>query len=72
MSKSASAKAMSGLLKFWPKKTAEESEKTLSEMLEKGEKPTAPPKNIVTRYEDLLNDLVDVSEKIADKLQTVI
>ena len=27
---------------------------------------------IVTRYEDLLNDLVDVSEKIADKLQTVI
>ena len=55
MSKSASAKAMSGLLKFWPKKTAEESEKTLSEMLEKGEKPTAPPKNIVTRYEDVEN-----------------
>ena len=58
MSKSASAKMMSGLLTFWPKKTAEESEKNLEERLQKGEKPTAPPKNIVSRCEDSENGRV--------------
>ena len=52
MSKSVSAKIMSSLLQFWPKLTAEESEKKYAEALEAGEKPTPPPKNIVTRYED--------------------
>ncbi len=52
MSKSLSAKIMSDLLLFWPKKTAQETEKTIAETLKGGEKMTPPPKNILTRHED--------------------
>ncbi len=52
MGKSISAKIMSNLLKYWPKKTAEESEQEIDKAFKAGEKPTSPPRNIVTRYED--------------------
>lgn len=55
MSKSISAKIMSSLLQFWPKLTTEETLRKLSETLKAGEKPTPPPKNLVTRYEDSEN-----------------
>lgn len=55
MSKSISAKIMSSLLQFWPKLTKEETLQKLSETLKAGEKPTPPPKNLVTRYEDSEN-----------------
>ncbi|MBQ3426342.1 MAG: alpha/beta hydrolase [Clostridia bacterium] len=56
--KSLSAKIMTGLLRFWPKLTAEESEQKMLAALEEGEKQTPPPKNIVTRYEDSENGRV--------------
>ena len=52
MSKSISAKIMTSLLHFWPKITAEESEEKMIKALAEGEDPTAPPDNIVTRYEE--------------------
>jgi acetyl esterase/lipase len=52
MSKSISAKVFSNLLQFWPKLSVEESEQKLLQVLEEGEKPTPPPKNIVARCED--------------------
>ncbi len=52
MSKSISAKIMTSLLHFWPKITAEESEEKMLKALAEGEEPTAPPDNIVTRYEE--------------------
>ena len=55
MSKSISAKIMSNLLLFWPKLTTEETLQKLDETLKAGEKPTPPPKNLVTRYEDSEN-----------------
>ena len=55
MSKSIGAKILSNLLQFWPKQTPEETEAKLAEVLQGGEKPTPPPKNIVTRYEDNAN-----------------
>ncbi len=55
MSKSISAKIMSSLLQFWPKLTAEETLQKLSETFKAGEKPTPPPKNLVTGYEDSEN-----------------
>ena len=50
MSKSIGAKILSNLLQFWPKLTPEETEAKLAEVLQGGEKPTPPPKNIVTRH----------------------
>ena len=50
--KSFSAMLISGLLRFWPKLTAEESEQKMISALKDGETPSAPPKNLVTRYED--------------------
>jgi len=55
MSKSISAKIMSNLLHFWPKYTEQEVEQKLAETLAAGEKPTPPPGNITTRYEDSEN-----------------
>ena len=55
MSKSIGAKIMSNLLLFWPKLTIEETLQKLSEALKAGEKPTPPPKNLATRYEDSEN-----------------
>ena len=52
MIKSISAKIFSNLLQYWPKLSEEESEQKFQESLRTGEKPTPPPKNIVTRYED--------------------
>ncbi len=52
MSKSVSAKIMTSLLHFWPKITAEESEEKMVKALAEGEEPTAPPDNILTRYEE--------------------
>ena len=52
MSRSISAKVMTDLFHLWPKMTAEERQKKYKEALEKGEKPTPAPKNIVTRFED--------------------
>lgn len=52
MGKSFSAKIITGMLQFWPKLSAEESEQRMVEALENREKKTPPPKNIVTRYED--------------------
>ena len=49
---------MSGLLQFWPKLTAEESEQKMIEALKEGEKPSPPPENIITRYEDTENGRV--------------
>lgn len=58
MSKSVSAKAFTGLLRFWPKLSAEESEQKMLTALEEGEEPSTPPTNIVTRYEDTENGRV--------------
>ena len=55
MSKSISAKIVSELLKLWPKRTPEESERRFAELLREGEKPTPPPRTIATRYEDSAN-----------------
>ena len=55
MSKSIGAKILSNLLQFWPKLTPEETEARLAEVLQAGEKPTPPPKNIATRFEDDAN-----------------
>ena len=52
MKKSISAKVMADLFNLWPKMTAEERQEKYKEALEKGEKPTPAPKNIITRCED--------------------
>jgi len=52
MGKSISAKIFTTILQFWPKLSAEESEQKMLKALEKGEEPTPPPDNIITRYED--------------------
>jgi acetyl esterase/lipase len=52
MSKSIGAKIFSSLLQFWPKLSEEETEQSLLEALEEGEKASTPPNNIVTRHED--------------------
>ena len=53
--KSISAKIVSDLLNFWPKYSKEEAEDKIAKVFEAGEKPTSPPKTIVTRYEDREN-----------------
>ncbi len=55
MSKSISAGLLSELLKLYPKQTAEKTEKDLAAALQKGEKPSKPPKNIAARYADSEN-----------------
>ena len=65
MSKSISAKIMSNLLLFWPKLSEQEAGQKLAETLETGEKPTPPPKNLVTRYEDSENGRVFISMRRA-------
>ena len=51
MKKSLGAMAMSELLKLWPKLCEEVTVQQMEDTLAEGEKPTEPPKNIVTRYE---------------------
>lgn len=64
MSKSISAKIVSDLLKLWPKRTPEESERRFAELLQEGEKPTPPPRTIATRHEDSANGRVfHINEK---------
>ena len=58
MSKSIGAKVMSSLLHFWPKLTEEETMQKIAETRAAGEKPTAPPTNIPSRYEDCENGRV--------------
>lgn len=58
MSKSISARIFSELLKLWPKRTPEESERRFAELLREGEKPTPPPLTIPTRHEDSENGRV--------------
>ena len=58
MSKSISARIMSNLLQFWPKYTKQEAEQKIAETLAAGEKPTPPPDNLVSRYQDSENGRV--------------
>ena len=51
MKESLGAMAMSELLKIWPKLCEEVTVQQMEDTLAEGEKPTEPPKNIVTRYE---------------------
>ena len=53
MAKSKNAKLLSEALELFSMYTEKNGEKMLARALEKGEVPTAPPKNLETRYEDL-------------------
>lgn len=58
MSKSFSAKVVSDLLELFGMYTEENSERMIAGALSKGEKPTPPPKNLMTRFEDVQNGRV--------------
>ena len=55
MSKSFSAKVVSDLLELFGMYTEKNSERMIAGALSKGEKPTPPPKNLKTRFEDTQN-----------------
>ncbi|MDO5133763.1 MAG: alpha/beta hydrolase [Eubacteriales bacterium] len=58
MSKSFSAKVMSDLLELFGMYTERHCEQMLAGAVSRGEKPSAPPKNLKTRYEDNQNGRV--------------
>ena len=58
MSKSFSAKVVSDLLELFGMYTEKNSERMIAGALSKGEKPTPPPKNLKTRFEDNQNGRV--------------
>ena len=58
MSKSFSAKVVSDLLELFGMYTEKNSERMIAGALSKGEKPTPPPRNLKTRFEDNQNGRV--------------
>ena len=58
MAKSKSAAVLSSVLELFSMYTEKNGEKLIEDAIIKGEKPTTPPKNLETRYEDLTNGRV--------------
>ena len=58
MPKSGEAKVLSDVLELFSMYTEKNGEKLITDALGRGEKPTPPPKNMKTRYEDLENGRV--------------
>ena len=58
MAKSKSAAVLSSVLELFSMYTEKNGEKLIEDAIIKGEKPTTPPKNLETRYEDLPNGRV--------------
>ena len=71
MSKSFSAKIMSDLLELFGMYTEKNSERMIAGALSKGEKPTPPPKNLKTRYEDNENGRVFYANEESSSRSTV-
>lgn len=71
MSKSFSAKIMSDLLELFGMYTEKNSERMIAGALRKGEKPTPPPKNLKTRYEDNENGRVFYANEESSSRNTV-
>ena len=71
MSKSFSAKIMSDLLELFGMYTEKNSERMIAGALSKGEKPTPPPKNLKTRYEDNENGRVFYANEESSSRNTV-
>ena len=58
MAKSKSAAVLSSVLELFSMYTEKNGKKLIEDAIIKGEKPTTPPKNLETRYEDLPNGRV--------------
>lgn len=71
MSKSFSAKVVSDLLELFGMYTEENSERMIAGALRKGEKPTPPPRNLKTRYEDTQNGRVFYANEESSSRNTV-
>ena len=71
MSKSFSAKVVSDLLELFGMYTENNSERMIAGALSKGEKPTPPPKNLKTRYEDNENGRVFYANEESSSRNTV-
>ena len=71
MSKSFSAKVVSDLLEFFGMYTEKNSERMIAGALDKGEKPTPPPKNLKTRFEDNQNGRVFYANEGSTSRNTV-
>ena len=71
MSKSFSAKVMSDLLELFSMYTEKNCEQLLAGALNKGEKPTPPPKNLKIRYEDNQNGRVFYANEESDSRSVV-
>ena len=71
MSKSFSAKVVSDLLELFGMYTEKNSERMIAGALSKGEKPTPPPKNLKTRFEDTQNGRVFYANEGSTSRNTV-
>ena len=71
MSKSFSAKVVSDLLELFGMYTEKNSERMIAGALSKGEKPTPPPKNLKTRFEDNQNGRVFYANEGSTSRNTV-
>ena len=71
MSKSFNARIMSDLLELFGMYTEKNSERMIAGALSKGEKPTPPPKNLKTRYEDNENGRVFYANEESSSRNTV-
>ena len=71
MSKSFNAKVMSDLLELFGMYTEKNSERMIAGALSKGEKPTPPPRNLKTRFEDNQNGRVFYANEGSTSRNTV-
>ena len=71
MSKSFSAKVVSDLLELFGMYTEKNSERMIAGALSKGEKPTPPPLNLMTRFEDNQNGRVFYANEGSTSRNTV-
>ena len=71
MSKSFSAKVVSDLLELFGMYTEKNSERMIAGALSKGEKPTPPPRNLKTRFEDNQNGRVFYANEDSTSRNTV-
>ena len=71
MSKSFSAKVVSDLLELFGMYTEKNSERMIAGALSKGEKPTPPPRNLKTRFEDNQNGRVFYANEGSTSRNTV-
>ncbi len=71
MSKSFSAKVVADLLELFGMYTEKNSERMIAGALSKGERPTPPPKNPATRFEDGINGRVFYANEEGSSRNTV-